>query len=285
MLTRHPRYGDPLRDDPAETTRPRLDDRVIHAAHNRLTTRDRWLLALLHEHKTLTSHQIAELAFGHHSAANRRLLLLYRLRAVDRFRPFTRTGSAPWHYVLGDTGAIILAAQAGVTIGEFGYRRAEALAVARSSQLAHLVGVNGFFTALAAHARHHSDTDLLAWWPEHRCATAWGPTVQPDGFGRWTEDGCQIDFFLEHDTGTETLHRVAAKIPRYTRLITTTAITTPVLIWLHSTARETELHKLIRSTPIPIATASSSTTDTPAGPIWQLIGRSDRVRLADLATS
>lgn len=207
-MTTHPRYGTPLHTDTHQGGRPRLDRGVIITVAQRLTTRDRWLLSMLHEHRTLTSTQITELAFGAHSATNRRLLHLHRLRAVDRFRPYTPTGSAPWHYVLGDAGAAVLAADTGQTVHQFGYTRRGTLAIAHSPQLAHLVGTNGFFTALAAHARHTTGAALLTWWPEHRCATAWTRTIRPDGYGRWTEHHQQVDFFLEHDTGTEALHRL-----------------------------------------------------------------------------
>lgn len=282
--TGHPRYGAPLRADPAIGTRPRLDATTIAAAARRLTSRDRWLLTMLAEHHTLTSTQITELAFGAHSATNRRLQKLHQLRAIDRFRPFTPTGSAPWHYILGDAGAAVLAADTGTGVKELVYRRRDVLAIAHSPELAHLVGTNGFFTALAAHARRTTGSALLTWWPDHRCATAWGHSIRPDGFGRWTEHDHQVDFFLEHDTGTETLHRLTGKLLGYLRLAATTGITTPVLFWLANPDRETHLHRLLTHPAIPVATAAS-TTGTPAGPIWRRAGRTDRVRLAQLATT
>jgi hypothetical protein len=44
----------------------------------------------------------------------------------------------------------------------------------------------------------------------------------------------EAEFFLEYDTGTEDLPRLAAKLTGYQRLAVRTAITTPVLFWLHS---------------------------------------------------
>src|ERR1700730_19328362 len=80
----------------------------------RLTARDRWLLRMLHEHRVLTTTQITELAFGTTRAATARLLTLYTHQAIDRFRPLARTGSAPWHFVLGPAGAHVLAADAAI---------------------------------------------------------------------------------------------------------------------------------------------------------------------------
>nr|WP_165974653.1 replication-relaxation family protein [Nonomuraea deserti] len=141
----------------------------------------------------------------------------------------------------------------------------------------HQVGVNEFFAQLHATARHRADGSAVAeWWPERRCATLWGDLARPDAFGRWTEPSPTgqpdtIDFFLEHDTGTETLSRVLAKLDGYTALAEATGITTPVLFWLPSTAREANLRKLLTSSDAPTATAvhtPATAPDGPAGPVW-----------------
>ncbi len=54
-----------------------------------------------------------------------------------------------------------------------------------------------------------------AWWSERRCAAEWGDFVRPDAYGVWEEGGDRVEFFVEHDTGTETLARVAAKLDGY----------------------------------------------------------------------
>ena len=75
---------------------------LLAALAARLTTRDRWLLRMLHEHRVLTTTQITWLAFGTGRAATARLLTLYQLRAIDRFRPLTPARSAPLHFVLDE---------------------------------------------------------------------------------------------------------------------------------------------------------------------------------------
>src|SRR3954451_23555206 len=112
--------------------RPAVTGDLIAALTARLTPRDRWLLHALHEHRVLTSTHIAAMLFTSQRAANARLHTLHLLRAVDRFRPLTPTGSAPWHYVLDDAGAAVLAANAGITPAQLGYRRDRALALAHS---------------------------------------------------------------------------------------------------------------------------------------------------------
>jgi Replication-relaxation len=142
---------------------------------SRLTDRDRALCGLLYEHRVLTTLQLVDLAFPSRNAAEHRLALLHRLGVVDRFRPRHSPGSAPYHYVLGPLGAALLAAQTDQEPARFGYRRDRALALAHSQRLGHLVGVNGFFTALARAARQHEEEAALeVWWSEQRCAAHWG---------------------------------------------------------------------------------------------------------------
>jgi hypothetical protein len=142
---------------------------------------------MLHEHRVLTTTQITWLAFGTTRAATARLLALYQLRAIDRFRPLTPSGSAPLHFVLDEAGACLLAAEDGITIAQLGYRRDRALAIALSVQLAHATGTNSVFCALAAQGRQAGNAALTCWWSERRCAVLWGDLARPDGYGQWTE--------------------------------------------------------------------------------------------------
>ena len=89
---------------------------LLAALAARLTARDRWLLRMLHEHRVLTTTHITQLAFGTPRAATARLLALYQLRAIDRFRPLVPSGSAPLHFVLDEAGAYLLAAEDGITL-------------------------------------------------------------------------------------------------------------------------------------------------------------------------
>ena len=147
---------------------------LLAALAARLTARDRWLLRMLHEHRVLTTTHITQLAFGTSRAATARLLTLYQLRAIDRFRPLTASGSAPLHFVLDEAGAYLLAAEDGITPGQLGYRRDRALAIALSVQLAHATGTNSVFCALAAQGRQAGNAALTCWWSERRCAALVG---------------------------------------------------------------------------------------------------------------
>jgi hypothetical protein len=288
--------------DPAPTSgRLARSPGLLAALAGRLTARDRWLLRMLHEHRVLTTTQITQLAFGTTRAATARLLILYQLRAVDRFRPLTASGSAPLHFVLDEAGAYLLAAEDGITAAQFGYRRDRALAIALSGQLAHTAGTNSVFCALAGQGRQAGDAALTCWWSERRCAALWGDLARPDGYGQWTEHTptgpAGTDFFLEYDTGSENLTRVTAKLAGYRDLAARTGITTPVLFWLPSARREAGLRTLLASAApcgpgaqpagaipgVPVATTTPEAAAGgagPAGAIWLPAGQpGPRLRL------
>ena len=242
----------------------------------RLTDRDRRLCQLLHQHRVLTTPQLTALAFPSGNAAEHRLAILHQLGLLDRFRPHHTPGSAPYHYVLGPLGAALLAAQADQDPAQLGYRRDRTLALAHSQRLAHLVGVNGFFCALHRAARSHPDAELEVWWPEQRCAGRWGPLVHPDGYGRWREDQDRVD--------SEAPQRLAGKLTGYLQLAQASGITTPLLLWLPTPAREGTARQALAGTRLPVATATPHPDHTPAGPLWlPLHASGPRRRLAGLA--
>jgi Replication-relaxation len=266
---------------------------LLAAIAGRLTARDRWLLAMLHEHRVLTTTHITQLAFGTSRAATARMLTLHRYQLADRFRPLAPAGTAPWHFVLGPAGAHVLAAQYALTPGQLGYRRDRALAVALSPRLGHDTGASGFFTTLAASARRAGDARLACWWSEQRCAALWGDLARPDGYGRWHEHGpagsAGTDFFLEYDTGAEDLPRLVSKLAGYQALAARTGITTPVLFWLPGPRREAALHARLPAGQagdlVPVFTATPA-TGGPAGPAWLPAGQPGRrLYLARLAAT
>ncbi|MFE9748239.1 replication-relaxation family protein [Saccharothrix saharensis] len=279
---------------------PRLATTGEHHARlaGRLTSRDRWLARMLHEHRVLTTHQITELAFPSLRAANHRLLDLFKWRVVDRFQPFITTGTAPMHYVLDIAGAVALAYEDGLDPKQTGYRHADAIGIAHSLQLAHTVGINGFFSSLVALSRRPGARGrLTTWWSERRCGRLFGDIVRPDAYGRWHEDRHQIEFFLEYDFGTEDLTTLARKLHRYENLAVATAITTPVLVWLPTTRRETTarhalttvLAELDHAVHVPVATTSANLSVThPAAARWLPLSNptqhpTGRLALVDLA--
>ena len=269
----------------------RIAGTQLAALAGRLTPKDRALCRLLAEHQVLAVDHAAALLYGSAHTARHRLLALHQLRVVDRFRPLVPlgAGSAPYHYVLGEAGATVLAAELGIEVHQLGYRRDHALAIAHSPALPRLLATNGFFAALAATAPAQPDSGLLAWWPAERCTQQWGELVHPDGYGRWRHAGVETDFFLEivqpdHDPpgpatpdGGHPAHpdtardgwarRLAGKLGGYTQLSDGTQIPTPVLLWFPTAQLEAQARAGLPSLPMPVLTGHH-TPAGPAGPVW-----------------
>jgi hypothetical protein len=257
---------------------------------------------MLYEHKVLTTQQIVELCYPTMRAANHRLLDLFKWRVVDRFQPFVTNGTAPMHYVLDIAGSVALAYEDGLDPKQLGYRHEDAIGIAHSLRLAHTVGVNGFFTALASMSQQPGTQGrLTTWWSELRCGRLFGDMVRPDAYGRWRDEDRGIEFFLEFDFGTEELSRLGGKLHGYEKLATATGISTPVLVWLPTNRRETTarraladaLSELDRPTLVPVATSAADVAgiagdNDPAAARWLPISgpistRPGRLRLGELA--
>jgi DNA-binding CsgD family transcriptional regulator len=251
----------------------------------KLTPRDRAILHTLADHDVLTTSQIAELAFGSLRHAQTRLAALARLAVIGRFRATLPAGSEPWKYYLAPAGAALIAAERGQPPPNSRLVERRALALAASQRLAHTLGVNGFFTALAAAARASGGTcTLAAWHSERRCAADLGDIVRPDGYGAWACGGRVTSFYLEYDTGTETTARAAAKLAGYRDLAVSTGAPLLVLYWLPAPGRETGLRAaLARGGAAGVLAATGTPAlGTPAGPVWLPVGAGRRVPLAGL---
>ena len=103
----------------------------------------------------------------------------------------------------------------------------------------------------------------------------------------WVTGGRAVPFWLEMDLGTETLPRVADKLSGYAALGPRRAY--PVLFWLPTTARETNLHAHLSRTRVPDGVSVATGADDyaaahggPAGAVWRIPGAPERVTLADL---
>jgi hypothetical protein len=125
-----------------------------------------------------------------------------------------------------------------------------------------------------------------------------GDMVRPDAYGRWSDNGREIEFFLEFDFGTEDLGTLSSKLHGYEKLATATGISTPVLVWLPTNRREASargalsntLAQLDHPTLVPVATSASDLAGerNPAAARWLPIStpatrRPCRLRLAELA--
>ncbi|GAB4588206.1 hypothetical protein Ntsu_60380 [Nocardia sp. IFM 10818] len=261
----------------------------------------------------LTTDQIASLEFTSIRRAQDRLRQLREMGMVFAFREsLYGGGTSQTRHALGYLGARLVAAQRAQKPPT---PAAHALGLERlacSPTLGHRLGVNGFFCALAAHrnpARHRGTENpnpvvkgLTQWWSEKQCADVFWNTysdtddhIRPDGYGCWEHHGHAVRFFLEYDTGTESLSTVTRKLADYQSFPTDSFGI--LLFWLHSARRETGLRAALGRTlgafdpGIVIATTASELTGLhgPAGPVWALwTGHNgdtatDRLRLADLS--
>jgi len=252
----------------------------------RLTERDRAICRLLWTHRVLTTEQLAAVFFDSLVSAQHRLVTLYRLGVLERFRALRPVGSESWRYSLGPAGAALVAAERGEEAPRPTTVRAQVTRLAAGPRTTHAVGVNGFFCSLAAYARRHAGCQLAEWWSERRTAAEWGDLVRPDAYGEWAEGAQSVSFFLEYDTGSESLARVAAKLAGYADVAAAEGTARPVLFWLARPGREAELHRVIGRAPVPVATAAASVGACPAEAVWWPVGRAgDRLRLAELGAA
>jgi hypothetical protein len=269
-----------------------MTDRLLVLA-GQLTDRDRAIIRLVHQHRVFTTHQLQQV-FGSQGRAEHRLRQLTDTSVLARFRPYTLKGegSAPFHYVLGNAGAAVLAAERGIELRRLGYRQDKALEIAHSQRLAHQVGVNGFFTTLVGYGRQRrrGAARLAAWLTERECNDRWGHVIRADGYGRWQEADREVNFFLEYDRGTEPLERLTAKLVAYGQLADANEIATPVLFWLPSSGREASVREALARegrwsrVRFLVATASPTLGAGPAEAAWLPLRQTwPRRRLIELA--
>jgi hypothetical protein len=271
---------------------------------SRLTDRDWTLLEWLADHGVLTSDQIAHALFPSLDACQRRLQTLHRAGVLGRFRPQRwEGGSYPYHYVLEHLGAELVAAQRGEAMPRRTAARQRRLHLTTRANLPHKLGINGFFTDLAGHARIRPGADLIGWRPASAFHPdgAFGkpgddpmsmlsrPRVRPDAAGVWTEGGTTVEFWLEYDTGTEALTVLVTKMRDYEQLATAYQRVRPVLFSLPSTDRERHLHSRLAAAGIWHPAATIARDSLPAcrsvadAVWWATRRRGGRQRLTGLA--
>ncbi|WP_018352097.1 replication-relaxation family protein [Longispora albida] len=244
----------------------------------RLGERDRWLLGLLAEHQVLTTAQIAGLGFSHPHTARNRLALLHSRDVLIRFRDLVRPGSQSWRWCLGPIGAAYIANRDGQPVPTRATTLKRADRLSTSPRLAHLLGVNAFFTDLAIHARTTGgDAELQVWWSENACRrNATGELVRPDGHGAWREGEQVREFWLEYDRATEDTSRVVAKLDGYARLHRATGLGHVICYQMQTRRQETELTKRLAAHPAVasglLTVATMSEDGHPAGTVWQVAG-------------
>lgn len=182
-----------------------------------LDERDHQVLLSLLEHKVLTTHQIKNLYFRSFRRCQHRMKELRDLGLASSFvlgRGFGE-GRAPACWFLTKLGLSEIAEAKGVRASDLSWIPDGSY---RASQmLAHRLGVNAFFCALAEASRAIEGHCLVTWRPEHWVRTK-AAEVKPDGFGRYLHSGGACEFYMEYDRGTEAFGALARKLEGYLRL-------------------------------------------------------------------
>lgn len=248
-----------------------------------LQQRDRNICIDLYEHKVLTTFHILDMYFENHRICNRRLLDLYQLGVVQRFRPNVERGSAPYHFVLGDIGAHVVAAERGVRLRDLNYNKNTLAILAYSPRLTHLIAVNTFFARLISACRQNDDCHVETWLSENQSRAKWGRIVLPDALGRIAEPARGQTFFLEMDRGTERPWRLAKKLEGYHDASLVAEAPQVLLFCFPDERREVSGRKALRHCGLLVATASLGPhCQDPLGPIWLPLGSTRRRSILDL---
>jgi hypothetical protein len=182
-----------------------------------LDERDHAILLSLLEHKVLTTQQIKSLHFRSLRRCQHRMK---ELRALDLVSPFQvgrgfGEGRPPACWYLTKPGLVEIADAKDVRVSDLPWVPDQSYRT--NKILAHRLGVNAFFCALAETSRTHDGHCLATWRPEHWVRTK-TVDVKPDGFGRYLHPGGACEFYLEYDRGTEAFGALSRKLEGYLRL-------------------------------------------------------------------
>jgi hypothetical protein len=182
-----------------------------------LDERDHALLLSLLEHKVLTTNQIKSLYFRSFRRCQHRMKELRDLDLVSSFsvgRGFGE-GRPPACWYLTKPGLVEIADAKEIRVSDLPWVPDRSYRT--NTLLAHRLGVNAFFCALARASRGPQGHCLATWRPEHWVRTR-AAEVKPDGFGRYVHPGGACEFYFEYDRATEASGALSRKLEGYLRL-------------------------------------------------------------------
>jgi hypothetical protein len=228
-----------------EIVRPRrLNQQDVLRLASHLTERDRWIARDCFEFRVMTTSQIRRLYFTGTRTAAARLDVLYRLRVLDRFRPSLPMGqgTAPYHWILDEAGALIIADHLDIERAKLGWQHSIAASIAHSQKLPHHVEVNEFFTRLAVEA-NVADGVLSEWYGERTCHHIFSGSLVADGYGVLDVPGrAPLHFLVELDRGTEPTGRLREKAKAYAHTLPHSSLgdLDPLVLFLVPSARRAQ---------------------------------------------
>lgn len=190
----------------------------------RLTERDRRILHLVSDHRVLTTDQLTVLEFGSRTRAQHRLQELHEMDVLWRFRsPAPQAAS-----IRGTTPSATPAPGCSpprkpcdrparpnthsIWSGSWNPRSCDTswASTTSSSRWPTTPASNADPTRTSPACARLDTWRSEAWITAHHDGQ-----LRPDGFGCWAENDRLARFYLECDTGTETLDRVAGKLEDY----------------------------------------------------------------------
>ena len=182
-----------------------------------LDERDLAILLSMLEHKVLTTHQITSLCFRSLRRCQHRMRELKEMGLVSSFsvgRSFGE-GRAPACWYLTKPGLVEIADAKDARTSDLPWVPDSSYRT--SKMIAHRLGVNAFFCALADASRALRGHCLATWRPEHWVRTK-AAEIKPDGFGRYLHTGGACEFYFEYDRATEARGALTRKLEGYLKL-------------------------------------------------------------------
>jgi hypothetical protein len=254
---------------------------------SRLTDRDRQIALDCYDHRVLTTEQLMRLHFGGLRSTTVRLGTLYQLRVLDRFRPPRRrpgTGTNPYHWILDEAGAHVVAAQHDMERRRLRWQHSHAVDIAQSSKLRHHIEINEFFSLLSVEAQlqHGAPHE---WYGERITSTLFKGVV-PDGYGVINlPHRPPVHVLLELDRATEPARQLHEKAVLYAKQIPRSALGEHdafVLLAVPTATRAKLARKAVADTgaPITVAEWSKASTNSPLAIVAEIADRITGQRLA-----
>jgi hypothetical protein len=195
----------------------RAERNDYRARESAIDERDLQVLLLLLEHKILTTHQIQSLCFRSLRRCQHRMRELKEMGLVSSFSVGRRFGEgrapACWH--LTKQGLVEIADAKDVRASDLPWVPDSSYRA--NKMIAHRLGVNAFFCALAEASRAFHGHCLATWRPEHWVRTR-SAEIKPDGFGRYLHPGGACEFYFEYDRATEARGALTRKLEGYLTL-------------------------------------------------------------------
>lgn len=251
-----------------------------------LTQRDLDICLDIFDHRFLTTTQLFQLHFSSYARARVRLLQLFQLGILNRFRPPRRPGSWPWHYILDHLGAELVSDVRSIDAGKLYFRKNRPLNPVKSQRLRHTHDVNEFFCRLVYVGRKGKRLTVASWLGEAASAALCQRVVRPDAVSALRTARGGLEFFLELDRGTENLGRLRDKVIDYEEAAISAHLPRVLLFCFPSTRRERFARDALRSSRLKVATSTLSWhLEDPLRQIWLPIGADRRLSLEDLASS